>query len=253
MARIILASLVVAVFAVACSSLLSIDDEAGGATATDAVGKQPPAASRSIGERTRNWAIVGQAAATIIAIGLGGIFAWRRGYLFRYGQPHITIAHEITHRQVSPGYMQIELTATLSNTSRVKVAFRDALFVVRQLAPADDDYVSNLHHRAFANIYPRYYQSLEWEYLEEIHRVWNRDELIVEPGASTAVAFEYILSNGIQAVSVTTHFYNMKVIGKIPDGVDPRNAENRKRLWVWRVSGVKGWNRTTAYDINLWC
>ena len=249
MPRIILASLVVAVFAVACSSLFSIDDEAGTATATGAASKQPPAASKSIGERIRNGAIVGQAVATIIAIGLGGVFAWRRGYLFRYGQPHITIDHEIAHRQVSPGYVQIELTATLFNTSRVKVDFRDALFVVQQLAPADDDYVSNLHHRAFVNIYPRYYQPLEWEYLEEIHRVWNRDELIVEPGASAAVTFEYVLSNEIQAVSMTTHFYNMKVIGKIPGSVNPRDAENRKRLGIWRVSGAKGWNRTTAYDI----
>ena len=141
-----MASLVVVVFAVACISLPSVDDEASTAAATDEAGKQLPAASKSTGERIRNGAIVGQAMATIIAIGLGGVFAWRRGYLFRYGQPHITIAHKITHRQVSPGYVQIELTATLFNTSRVKVDFRDALFVVQQLAPADDDYVSDLHY-----------------------------------------------------------------------------------------------------------
>ena len=63
------------------------------------------------------------------------------------------------------------------------------------------------------------------------------------------MTFEYVLSNEIQAVSMTTHFYNMKVIGKIPDSVNPRDAENRKRLGIWRVSGAKGWNRTTAYDI----
>ncbi len=206
-------------------------------------------APKSRWDLARDAAIAGQAMATIIAIGLGGVFAWRRGYLFRTGQPYITIAHEITHRRVSDGYVQLELTATVHNPSRVKVELRDALFIVQQLAPASDDYVTDLYRRAFGEHEPRQYRPLAWEYLDEIPRVWNKDELLVEPGASVAVAFEYVLSVEIHSVSITTHFYNTKVMGKIPAGTNPRDAENRKHFGMWAASGTKGWNRTTTYDI----
>ena len=191
-------------------------------------------APKSRWDLARNAAIAGQAVATIIAIGLGGMFAWRRGYLFRVGQPYVTIAHDITHRRVSDGYVQIEVTANLHNPSRVKVEFRDALFIVQQLAPANDDYVAGLYQRAIGRHEPRQYRPLEWERLDEIPRTWNKDELIVEPGASAAVTFEYVLS---------------KVMGKIPASTNPRHTEARKWPWGKPISGTKGWNRTTTYDI----
>lgn len=206
-------------------------------------------APKSRGDRARNGAITAQAVATVIAIGLGGAFAWRRGYLFRMGQPYVTIAHEITHRRVSDGYVQIEVTANLHNPSRVKVEFRDALFIVQQLAPANDDYIAGLYQRAIGGGEPRQYRPLEWERLDEIPRTWNKDELIVEPGASAAVTFEYVLSIEIHSVSITTHFYNIKVMGKISAGTNPRRAEAKKWPWGKSISGTKGWNRTTTYDI----
>lgn len=247
--KIILAALILALFAIACAGEPGAAPEQGGASSTDASGGQPVAAPKSIGARVQNGAIIGQAVATIIAIGLGGVFAWRRGYLFRHGQPHITIDHQITYRSVSPGYIHIEVTAILQNTSRVKVEIRDGLFIMQQLAPADDAYVSDLYRRAFADRDSRYYQPLEWAYLEEIPRVWNPDELIVEPGSSAAVTFEYVVSSEIRSVLITTHFYNTKVLGKIPADINPRDARNRRKWWFRRASGSKGWNRTTAYDI----
>ena len=243
----ILTGLIVAVFLVSCSggNAERTDPNSNDSVSPDARLEAP----KSRWDLARNTAIIGQAAATIIAIGLGGAFAWRRGYLFRAGQPYVTISHEINHRRVSPEYVHLEITATLRNPSRVKVEFRDALFIVQQLTPADDDYVFTLYRKAFPDTDPRKYQPLDWEYLEEIRREWNKDELIVEPGASAPVTFEYVLGTGIPSVSITTQFYNLRVTGKIHDDINPRNAENRKWFGLWAVSGTKGWNRTTTYDI----
>ncbi len=242
----ILAGLVLAGFLVSCVG--------ESALATDPNLREPTVphvhleAPESRWDRARNAAIIGQAVATIIAIGLGGAFAWRRGYLFRTGQPYVTISHEITHRQVSLEYVHLELTATLHNPSRVKVEFRNSLFIVQQLAPADDDYISYLYRRAY-NRLPRIYRPLDWEYLMERPRLWNKDELVVEPGASAAVTFEHVLSRENRSISITTHFYNSKVKGIMLASVNPRIAKNRKRFGMWEVSGTKGWNRTTTYDI----
>ena len=101
-------------------------------------------------------------------------FAWRRGYLFRIGQPHLTITHNVTHRQVSPEYTHIEVTATLHNRSRVKVEIQDGLFTIQQIAPAIG------RHRTLSVSDDSYQDRYV---MDEIPRVWNRDEL-AEPGES---------------------------------------------------------------------
>lgn len=95
----LLAWLILAVFLASCTGDdASATNPGPGESVMSHVHLEPP---KSRGERVRNGAITGQAVATIIAIGLGGAFAWRRGYLFRLGQPYVTIDHTITHRRVS--------------------------------------------------------------------------------------------------------------------------------------------------------
>ena len=198
-------------------------------------------------ETLGTWAGIAQAIAAVIAIGLGGIFAWRRGLLFRYGQPHLTISHEVTHRTVSTGYAHIEITSILRNTSRVKVEIRDGLFTVQQIAPMPDYYVEDLYRQAFlARIS---YRDFQWPVLEDIRLEWEKDELIAEPGETLAITLEYVTPKGVESVLFTTQFYNMKVLGKMGENVAPREAAPRKLLRFWRRSGPKGWFRTTAYDI----
>ena len=201
----------------------------------------------SLTETVGAWAGIAQAVATVIAIALGGIFAWRRGYLFRYGQPHVTVSHEITHRQVSDGYVHIDVTATLHNTSRVKVEIRDGLFTVQQVAPVSDAFAEELYSQTFID--QQHNGILQWLNLDETRLSWNKDDLIAEPGESVATTLEYMTPDFIESILVTTYFYNLRVMGKIDHAVDPRDAETKRRFWLWRRSGAKGWIRTTTHDI----
>jgi hypothetical protein len=204
--------------------------------------------SASIAGNIYPWARIAQAVATIIAIVLGGIFAWRRGFIFRHEQPHVTISHDVTHRQIGHGYVHIEVTATLYNSSRVKMEFRDGLFTVEQLAPVAGD----MAERLFDEIIDKdLYESPKWDLLSVRRLEWAKDELIVEPGEKATATFEHIVSDAVESVLITTYFYNTRVMGKIPPGINPRGAEKRKRLWrLWRTSGPRGWIRTTAHDID---
>ncbi len=85
--------------------------------------------------------------------------------------------------------------------------------------------------------------------MEEIPRVWNKNELIVEPGESATATFEYIVPDYVRSVLLTTYFYNLRVMGKIDDSTYPPNAQRRNQLWLWEVSGPRGWTRTTAHDM----
>ena len=184
-----------------------------------------------------------------IAIVLGGIFAWRRGLIFRHEQPHVTISHDVTHRRIGHGYIHIEVTATLHNSSRVKMEFRDGLFTIEQLAPVSLKDAELLFEELFEK---DLYETPKWRLLRERRLEWGKDELIVEPGEKVTATFEHIVSSAVESVLITTYFYNTRVMGKLPAEISPRKAEKKKRLrWLWRISGPRGWIRATAHDIVL--
>ena len=215
---------------------------------TEAQGAGPAATpSVSVADNIYSWVRIAQAVATIIALALGGIFAWRRGFIFRYQQPHVTISHDVTHRPIGHGYLHIEVTATLHNTSRVKVEFRDGLFTVERLAPVDGDIAERLFDET---IDKAIYESPKWDLLTERRLEWTTGEFIVEPGEMATSTFEHIVSDAVESVLITTFFYNTRVLGKIPSDMEPRNVERRKQFpWLWRTSGPRGWTRITAHDI----
>ena len=196
------------------------------------------------------WVDVAQAVATVLAIIVGGFLAWRNGLLFRHGKPHVNISHEITHRPIGNNYVHLEITTILHNSSRVKIEFRDALSTIQQISPTTDAVVEELYSKLFLNTSA---QSLDWTVLHDLAHSWNKNELIVEPGETVTVSFEYIVNRNQRCVLVTTHFYNHTVMGTIKDKQRMRETQPRRKylLWWLRKSGPRGWNRTTAYDIML--
>ena len=200
------------------------------------------------------WTITIESVITIIAIVIAGIFAWRNGIIFRHRSPHINIAHDVTHRFISPSYTHLIVTATLHNSSRVKVEFRDGFVVLQKIAPLDDDELTQLYAQSFDNAVSANAdeEDIQWETLDEIRGVWNKDELIVEPGSATTLTIEFIVPKDIQAVLITTYLYNTRVMGKIDNAFTDIDDAPKRKHWLlrWReVEGTRGWTRTSAYDI----
>ena len=80
-----------------------------------------------------------QALVTVVAIGVGGVWAFYKLEVFREFQPHLTITQETEHRKVGDSYIHISVHATLVNNSKVKIEIRDASFWMQQVAPFPDD------------------------------------------------------------------------------------------------------------------
>ena len=194
------------------------------------------------------WSRTAQALATIAAIVVGGILAWRNAHLFRSREPHVTISHQISHRYVGSEYVHLAVTTTLHNSSRVNVEFRDGAFTLQQIAPVSNEDIERLYAQVFVDGEQEY---LQWATLENTQRSWAEDEFVVEPGETETEIYEFIVSRDVDTVVITTYFYNSRVVGKIPAGTEPQDAPRRKgRLRRWReVRGPLGWGRTTIYDI----
>ena len=170
-----------------------------------------------------DWANIVLALVTILAILFGGLFAAVKFDLFRDFEPHLTISHTINHRCMGDSYVHIDVTVTLQNSSKVKVDLREGFFFLQQLMPVTDAEVEQIYSEALES---KGSQQFVWPTLEEAHRNWNENELIIEPGEAYSELLEFIVASEVESVMVYTYFY------------DPTPS-----------SVPNGWHRATVYDI----
>ena len=115
-------------------------------------------------------ATVVQSIGTIVAICIGGTFAFYRLQIFRSFAPHLTISHTVSHRPVGTRYVHIAVTANLRNSSKVKLDIREGFFSLQQVAPVDDDEVERLYAEVFVD---RDSRALQWPTLDEARLTWG--------------------------------------------------------------------------------
>ena len=181
----------------------------------------------AVGHVVLDFALTGiQSAITSVAIVVGGAFALFKLQVFRTFEPHLTITQEVTHRPVGDSYVHIVVTATLHNSSRVRVDLRQGLFRLQRIQPIPDEEVERLYAQAFVDHAERH---LQWPILDEATRKWGENEASVEPGESYQEECEFIVDSHVQSVLVYTYIFNARTAR------DP--------------SSSKGWTATTVYDI----
>ena len=155
-----------------------------------------------------------QSWATVAALAIAGIFAVLRLELLREFAPHVTITQTVSHRVISDSYVHLFVTATLHNSSRVRVDFRRGYFRLQAISPVSDEEVERLYVDVFVDHYNR---DLQWQTIDELPREWSQNDLIVEPGESHQENCEFILARGILTVLVDTYMYNSKPPA-VPEG-----------------------------------
>ena len=177
-------------------------------------------------DRAKDIASIIQSFAAALAILAGGLYALYKLQVFRTLEPHMTIAHRVSHRRIGDSYMHIDVTARLHNSSKVKIELREGFFLLQQVAPVSDSEVEALYAETFED---RRFNNIQWPTLEEAASTWEEGELVVEPGESHAETLEFIVPADVGSVLIYTYFYNQAAARS------PGAAE--------------GWAATTVHDI----
>ena len=158
------------------------------------------------------------------AIVIGGFFALYKLQIFRDFEPHLTVSQEVSHRFVGDKYIHVETTATLHNSSRVKIEVREGLFRLQRIAPTSDEEIRELNSKVFVD---QEYKHLQWPTLWEVDHNWDVNGLIVEPGESHRETYEFIVSKDVTSIMVYAYFYNSR----------------------FPQSPAEGWGATTVHDM----
>ena len=166
-----------------------------------------------------------QAAVAALTIAAAGIFAGFKLQLFRDFEPHLTIAHEVSHRPAGGSYTHLAVTATLRNTARVNVELRQGFYSIQQITPITDAAVEDIQ----AEFISYGLDDFRWPMLGQSFYRWGKGEFTVEPGETHRELVEFIIPNEIETVLIRTNFQNL------PDGRISRN--------------LRAWGCNSVYDI----
>lgn len=158
-----------------------------------------------------------------IVIGVGAVVAVVKFQIFRESAPHVTVTQTVNHRRIGDSYIHLMVTATLYNSSKVKMEFRRARFRLQQIAPITDADVEKLYSDVFIKQKKR---NIQWPVLDIVNQTWEKNGLIVEPGESHQESCEFFATTGVDSILIDSFFYN------------PRQP-----------AVPEGWGTATVYDI----
>ena len=173
--------------------------------------------------KTGDLALIIQTSVTTVILAVGAAFAAVKFQIFRESAPHVTVSQTVSHRVVGDSYIHLMVTATLHNSSKVKMDFRWARFRLQQIAPITDVDVEKLYSDVFIKQKKR---NIQWPVLDIVNRTWEKNGLIVEPGESHQESCEFFATTGVDSILIDSFFYN------------PRQP-----------AVPEGWGTATVYDI----
>ena len=162
--------------------------------------------------------------ATMVGVAIAALMGYYKFQLFREGRPQLTIDLTASHRRVSPSLAHIGATAQLSNTSKVVVIISRATWNLTAIAPYTDAVAEQLQ-KDFVRIYRRDGDEFGVSVQEQ---AVSRFNLIIEPGETDQITFEFITEADLGSVAITLFIDN-----------DAASAETQQA----------GWRRRIFYDL----
>lgn len=174
----------------------------------------------------KDLAAILQAVVATTAIIYAGIVAIAKLEVFRHFEPHLTVSHIINHRPIGNSYVHIDVTATLHNSSRVKVELREGEFYIQEIGPVLDD--QELEEQLTAREFIAADGSfVQWPTIGKFSCYWGNYNLVVEPGQIYRETVEFVVSKEIGTVAIHSRFHRETATGEAP----------------------QGWGMTTVYDM----
>ena len=184
-----------------------------------------------------------QSVATVLAIGLGGVFAFYKLELFREFEPHLAIDQRIQHRRVGPNYIHIDVTTSLRSSSNVAVEVRSALHRIQVIAPVSDKEVERVLGEYSKNEDDQNY--LEWPMYSQTENRWPERGFVIEPGGTDRDIVEFVVPSWIKTVLVYSYFSRTDLISdeqnETSDGDSP-SRDDDPATYLWQVA--------TVYDLS---
>lgn len=153
---------------------------------------------------------------TIVALCIGGAWAWFLLCQKRQIQPRANVAHEITAVQLGNDEMMIHATIQVSNIGDVLVCLTSGYVRVQQIVPVAIDVPREFANEDVVRKEPDDVHSPTWEQIAwwpcwEVKLSWPPGDCRIEPGEIEGLHCEFVLPSTVKTIRLSSYLENVRV------------------------------------------
>lgn len=163
--------------------------------------------------------------AQVIALAVGGVWAYLLFVRGRARFPRASVTHRISHRLLPGGGLLLRVTVVITNSGVIILRIASGFVRVQQVLPLPE-YVQELVRKGEDPV-AEGGLDVNWTLLGERAQKWGEGAFEVEPGETDEVTCDFVLDDGFETVQVYSYFANVKKRGR-----------------------DIGWGLTTLYDLG---
>ena len=172
-----------------------------------------------------------QAVATIMAIIVGGSWAYSRFVRGRLGQPHANIDHEVTHRPIGDGNVLLRVKVTIQNVGHSLLKLGESTLRVQQILPLSEEVLGAI--KEGQNPIKDGETEVRWALIESRELDLAKRPVKLEPDERDEINYDFFIVGCPQTIKVYSSY---------------SSVTNSLRLSGFKSAHPLAWNRTTIYD-----
>lgn len=171
--------------------------------------------------------------AEVLAIVMGGLWTYLLFIRNRLDYPYAKIAHKVTHRVLNKEKTYLSVFVIIENAGKTAINIVSGIIYVRKVLPIDENISllidsaaeSDLREANVENLFTDSGRQVAWPEIGYRSPEWKNEDLLIEPGESEEIQFDFIIDSNTETIEIITYFKNV-------------------------LSERRGWKLTTLYDLR---
>ena len=182
-----------------------------------------------------------QSVATVIAIIVGGVWAYKNFIQKREKHPRVEVTHHIWHRVIPGGKALLFIDVSIANKGSVLLRLRTGQLRVYQVLPVPSEASRQISQNTLDSI-PHKECDFDWTMLGYAHEAWDNEENEIEPNEIERMHYQFSICSQVRVILIKSDFPYFE------NGLFGSPA--RKRIIGLRHKLLGGWKLDTRKQLN---
>jgi len=182
-----------------------------------------------------DWVVILKTFVEIVAVIMGGLWTYLTFIKNRLEYPYAKIEHKIHYWHIGEKRIYLSVVVLFVNSGKVLISLKRGTVYIRQVRPLTTDiknYIKksspeDLRNGQVAKMFVDKGRQISWPEIGYRICEWNDGEILIEPGETEEIQFDFIVDENIETIEIITYFQDA-------------------RKWKSDI----GWKLTSLYDFE---
>lgn len=154
----------------------------------------------------KSWSDVAANIAQVLAIAIGGWWAYTKFIRQREEWPRVTVEQVVSRRLLDAEKILLRVAVKAKNDGSVLVELDDVRVDVYQVLPLAEEVQTSLET---GTLVAEDATEASWPCLKTSHRTWGAGEASIEPGESDEFGFDFVVPSQVKTVFIYCYIRNV--------------------------------------------